>query len=112
MQRHIEFKEKLQCLQNKVAKAIAFQRYDEANHLNILNDFEWLNIRHPIDCNLGVLMYKTVNGHGPEICKEYFHDISSIHGHATRSAVISLYLEKQLALLSKQSQLQAQGYET
>ena len=32
-------------------------------------------------------MYKTVNGHGPEICKESFHDISSIHEHATRSAV-------------------------
>ena len=32
-------------------------------------------------------MYKTVNGHGPEICKEAFHDISSIHEHATRSAV-------------------------
>ena len=32
-------------------------------------------------------MYKTVNGHGPEICKESFHDISSIHGHATRPAV-------------------------
>ena len=29
-------------------------------------------------------MYKTVNGHGPEICKETFHDISSIHGHAIR----------------------------
>ena len=41
-------KEKLQCLQNKVARAIAFQRYDEANHRNILNDFEWLNIRHLI----------------------------------------------------------------
>ena len=32
-------------------------------------------------------MYKTVNGHGLEICKESFHDISSIHGHATRSAL-------------------------
>ena len=32
-------------------------------------------------------MYKTVNGHGPEICKESFHNISSLHGHATRSAV-------------------------
>ena len=41
-------KEKLQCLQNRVARAIAFQRYDEANHQNILNDFEWLNIRHLI----------------------------------------------------------------
>ena len=80
-------KEKLQCLQNRVARAIAFQRYDEANHRNILNDFEWLNIRHLIDYDLGVLMYKTVNGHGPEICKEAFHDVSSIHEHATRSAV-------------------------
>ena len=32
-------------------------------------------------------MYKTVNGHGPEIRKEAFHDISRIHEHATRSAV-------------------------
>ena len=32
-------------------------------------------------------MYKTVNGHGPEIRKEAFHDISSIHEHATRSAI-------------------------
>ena len=80
-------KEKLQCLQNRVARAIAFQRYDEANHRNILNDFEWLNIRHLIDYDVGVLMYKTVNGHGPEIRKAAFHDISSIHEHATRSAV-------------------------
>ena len=79
-------KEKLQCLQHNVARAIAFQRYDKANHRNILNDFEWLNIRHLIDYDLGVLMYKTVNEHGPEICKES-HDISSIHGHGTRSAV-------------------------
>ena len=32
-------------------------------------------------------MYKTVNGHGPEIRKESFHNISSIHWHATKSAV-------------------------
>ena len=54
---------------------------------NILNDFEWLNIRHLIDYDLRVLTYKAVNGHGPEICKESFHDISGIHGHATRSTV-------------------------
>ena len=32
-------------------------------------------------------MYKTVSGHGPEIRKEAFLDISNIHEHATRSAV-------------------------
>ena len=37
-----------QGLQNKVARAIPFQRYDEASQRNILNDFEWLNIRHMI----------------------------------------------------------------
>ena len=63
------------------------QRYDEANHRNILNDFEWVNIRYLVDYDLGVLMYKTVNGHGREICKESFHGISSFHEHATRSAV-------------------------
>ena len=40
-----------------------------------------------IDYDLGVLIYKTVNGHGPEICKESFHDISTIYDHTTRSAV-------------------------
>ena len=80
-------KEKLQCLQNKVARAIAFHRYDEANHQNILNDLGWLNIRHLVDYDLRVLMYKTVNGHGPEIYKESFHNISILHEHATRSAV-------------------------
>ena len=47
----------------------------------------WLNIRHLIDYDLGVLMYKKVNGLGPEICKESFHDIGSIQVHATMSAV-------------------------
>ena len=79
-------KERLQCLQNKVARAIAFQRYDEANHLKILNDFEWLNIRHLIDYDLGVLMYKTINEHGPETFKELFKDVSNVHQHNTRSA--------------------------
>ena len=32
-------------------------------------------------------MHKMVNGHGPEILKESFNNISSIHGRATRSAV-------------------------
>ena len=46
--------------------------------------------------------------------KEAFLDISSIHEHATRSAVKGdLFVpRKQLALPSKQSQLQDQGYGT
>ena len=32
-------------------------------------------------------MYKTVNGHGPEIHKEAFLNIGNIHEHAIRSAV-------------------------
>ena len=70
MQRHIE--EKLQCLQNKVARAIAFQRYDEANHRNILNDFEWLSVRHLIDCDLGVLKYKQSVGMVMKYVKNLF----------------------------------------
>ena len=97
-------KEKLQCLQNRVARAIAVQRYDEANHRNILNDFEWLNIRHLIDYDLGVLlMYKTVNGHGPEIRKEAFHDVNSTHEHATRSAVKGdLFVPRKTTIIAQQ----------
>ena len=32
-------------------------------------------------------MYKTVNGHGPKICKQSFHIISNLHEHSTRSAI-------------------------
>ena len=97
-------KEKLQCLQNRVARANAFQRYDEANHRNILNDFEWLNIRYLVDYDLGILMYKTVSGHGPEIRKEAFHDISRIHEHATRSAVKgNLFIPRKTTSIAQQA---------
>ena len=49
-------------------------------------------------------MYKIVNGHGPEICKEYFHDISSIHGNATRSAVKGdLFVSRKTTSIAQQA---------
>ena len=49
-------------------------------------------------------MYKTVNGHGPEIRKEAFLDIGSIHEHATRSAVKGdLFVPKKTSSIVQQA---------
>ena len=73
-------KEKLQCLQNKVAKAIAFQRYDNANHWNILNDFEWLNTRHLIDYVLGYSYIKQSTGMVLNYVKNLFMILAAYTG--------------------------------
>ena len=60
------------------------------------------------DYDLGVLMYKTVNGHGPEICKGSSHDISSIHRYATRSVVKGdLFVPKKTTSIAQQAVLVA-----
>ena len=57
-----------------------------------------------VDYDLRVLIYKTVNGHGPEMCKESFHDISSIHEYATRSAVKgNLFIPRKATSIAQQA---------
>ena len=49
-------------------------------------------------------MYKTVNGHGPEICKESFHNISSLHENATRSALKGeLFVSRKTTSIAQQA---------
>ena len=59
--------EKLQTLQNKAARTIASLRYEDANHCQIISQYGWLSVEHLIYFDLGVFMYKTINGLSPAI---------------------------------------------
>ena len=76
--------EKLQTLQNKAATTIASLRYEDANHCQTISQYGWLNVEHLIYCDLGVFMYKTMNGLSPAISS--FQNVKDIHQYQTRSA--------------------------
>ena len=58
---------KLQTPQNKATRTIASLRYEDANHCQIISQYGWLNVEHIIYYDLGVFMYKTMNGLSPAI---------------------------------------------
>ena len=52
-------KDKLQTLQYKAACTIAKIRYDDANHMKLLCDFGWINVRNLINFDHVIFMYNT-----------------------------------------------------
>ena len=76
--------EKLQTLQNKAARTIASLRYEDANHCQIISQYAWLSVEHLIYYDLGVFMYKAMNGLSPAISS--FQNVKDIHQYQTRSA--------------------------
>ena len=76
--------EKLQTLQNKAARTIASPRYEDANHCQIISQYGWLNVEHLIYYDLGVFMYKTMNGLSLAISS--FQNVKDIHQYQTKSA--------------------------
>ena len=69
--------EKLQILQNKAAKTIPSLRYEDASHCQIISQYGWLSVEHLIYYDLGVFMYKTMNGLSPAI--NSFQNVKDIH---------------------------------
>ena len=85
--------EKLQILQNKAARTIASLRYEDANHWQIILQYGWLSVEHLIYYDLGVFMYKTINGLSPAISS--FQNVKYIHQYQTRLATNgNLYIYK------------------
>ena len=83
--------EQLQILQNKAAMTIASLRYEDANHCQIILQHGWLNVEHLIYYDLGVFMYKTMNGLSPAISS--FQNVKNMHRYQTRSATnVNLYI--------------------
>ena len=81
-------KDKLQALQNRAARSIAKVKYEDADHLQLLLIFGWLSVRSLISYEMGVFMYKTLNGLAPDSMIEMLERQADIHQYSTRSANI------------------------
>ena len=82
----ISSNDKLQALQNRADKSIAKVKYEDADHLQLLLKFSWLSVGSLISYEMGVFMYKTLNGLAPDSMIEMFEKQADIHQYSTRSA--------------------------
>ena len=83
--------DKLQLLQNRVARIITDTSYDSADHQLLLTDFGWLNIRQLIMFDLGIFMFKISRKMTPQSVKNMFNNISDIHHYHTRCSLQDNY---------------------
>ena len=79
-------KDKLQALQNRAARSIANVTYEDADHLQLLLKFGWLSVHNLISYEMGVFMYKTLNGLASDNMLEMFEKQADIHQYSTRPA--------------------------
>ena len=80
-------KDKLQVLQNKVARIITKVKYEDADHLRLICQLGWLTVRNLIRLDMGIFMYKSQNNLLPETAGEFHLPADKIHSYQTRSAV-------------------------
>ena len=81
-------KDKLQVLQNKVARIITKVKYEDADHLRLICQLGWLTVRNLIRLDMGIFMYKSQNNLLPETAGEFHLPADKIHSYQTRSAVL------------------------
>ena len=85
-------KDKLQVLQNKVARIITKVKYEDADHLRLICQLGWLTVRNLIRLDMGIFMYKSQNNLLPETAGEFHLPADKIHSYQTRSAVSGICL--------------------
>ena len=77
-------KDKLQALQNRASRTIAGQKFEHADHSRLLVEYGWFNVRNLITMDMGICMYKILNGQAPEEFKHIFQPVSSMHTLGTK----------------------------
>ena len=89
-------KDKLQTLQNRSARVICNRRFqDVGDNQELLNQLGWLNVRQLFSLDLGVFVFKDINGLIPDQFNEMLSKSNSIHSHSTRAAATdSLFIER------------------
>ena len=83
--------DKLQLLQNRVARIITDTSYDSTDHPLLQTELGWLNIRQLIMFDLGIFMFKINKGMTPQSVNNMFNNISDIHHYQTRSSLQDNY---------------------
>ena len=56
----------LKALQNRALRTIAGQKFEHADHSRLLAEYGWLSVRNLIKMDMGICMYKTLNGQALE----------------------------------------------
>ena len=66
-------KDKLQTLQNRAARVICNRRFEDVgDHQELLNQLGWLNVRQLFSLDLGVFVFKAINGLIPDQFNEMY----------------------------------------
>ena len=75
--------DKLQTLQNRIARIVTDTSYGEVDHPVLLRELGWLS-RKLITLDLGIFMYKVNKGISPDPVCELFQKASDTHHYETR----------------------------
>ena len=87
-------KEKLQTLQNRAARVICKRRFEDVgDHQELLNQLGWLNVRQLFSLDLGVFVFKAINGLIPDQFNEMYSKSNTIHSPGLLQQTVSLLKE-------------------
>ena len=78
--------DKLQVLQNKVARVIKGSKLEHTNHPVLLKELRWLNARQLIFIDTALLMYKVANNLAPNTISDMYQVANNVHNNNTRYA--------------------------
>ena len=78
--------DKLQVLQNKVARVIKGSKFEYTNHPFLLKELCWLNVRQLIFIGTVILMYRVANNLAPKTISDMFQVANNVHNYNTRYA--------------------------
>ena len=89
-------KDKLQTLQNRAARVICNRRFEDVgDHQELLNQLGWLNVRLLFSLDLGIFVFKAINGLIPDQFNEMYSKSKTTHSHGTRAAATDcLFIER------------------
>ena len=74
-------KDKLQALQNKLARSIAKVKYEDADYHKLLGKFGWLSVRNLIRLDMGIFMYQCQNVSMPDTITRLYTTVDNIHSY-------------------------------
>ena len=78
--------DKLQVSQNKAARVIKRNKFENTNHPVLLKELRWLNGRQLIFIDTAILMYRVTNNLAPEPISDMYQLANNIHNYNTRYA--------------------------
>ena len=106
-------KDKLQTWQNRAARVICNRRFEDVgDHQELLNQLGLLNVRQLFSLDLGVFVFRAINGFISNQFNEMYSKSNTIHSHGTRAVTTDCLFIKRTNLTAGQNQdrCQAPGF--